>query len=103
MAGNPVDHGDYGPRAMAAIVKRISELAQSIAFQSDTASSELAGQMLSVLARDPSLIDRFMRDGSEMFLEGAFMPERGMLSWYGQNGQIVTPEVMRELLGKRDH
>ncbi len=77
------------------IVLRVAELASAIARQSGTASSELAGQMISVLARDLSLIERFMRDGSEMFLEGAFMPEKGLLSWYGQNGQIVTPEDMR--------
>lgn len=59
--------------------------------------------MVSVLARDPSLVERFMTDGSEMFLEGAIRPEVGCLSWYGRNGQIVTPEFMREHLGKRDH
>lgn len=85
------------------ILAQIASLSEAIAFQSGTASSELAGQMVSVLARDPSLIDRFMKDGSEMFLEGVIRPEVGRLSWYGQNGQIVTPEFMRDHLGKRDH
>lgn len=84
-------------------IERVAALAEQIAFQSGTASSELAGLMLSVISRDPSLLDRFMVDGSEMFLEGVFAPERGRLSWYGQNGQIVTPEFMRAHLGKRDH
>lgn len=77
------------------IIERIASLAEMIAYQSGTASSELAGQMLSVLAANPALIDRFMVDGSEMFLEGEFAPERGSLSWYGQNGKIVTPQFMR--------
>jgi hypothetical protein len=85
------------------LVNQIASLAEAIAFQSGTASSELAGQMVSVLARDPSLIDRFMRDGSEMFLDGTIRPEVGRFSWYGQNGQIVTPEFMRRHLGKMDH
>ena len=85
------------------VILKIARLAAAIAHQSGTASSELAGQMVSVLARDPSLVDRFLTDGSEMFLEGVFTPERGLLSWYGANNQIVTPEFMREHLGKRDH
>lgn len=85
------------------LLAQIASLSEAIAFQSGTASSELAGQMVSVLARDPSLVARFMTDGSEMFLEGVFRPELGSLSWYSQNGQIVTPEFMREYLGKRDH
>jgi hypothetical protein len=79
-------------------IAHVTALSQAIAHQSGTASSELAGQIVSVLARDPSLIPRFMTDGSEMFLEGAFAPEKGLLSWYGQNGQIVTPEFMRSYL-----
>lgn len=85
------------------LLAQIASLAEAIAWQSGTASSELAGQMVSVLARDPSLIERFMVDGSEMFLDGVIRPEVGRLSWYGQNGQIVTPEFMREFLNKRDH
>lgn len=85
------------------LLAQIASLSEAIAFQSGTASSELAGQMVSVLARDPSLVARFMTDGSEMFLEGVFRPEVGRLSWYGQHGQIVTPEFMREHMGKRDH
>ena len=86
------------------IVAQLASVASAVAFQSGTASSEAAGQMVSILARDPSLIDRFMREGSEMWIDGTFTsPERGILSWYGQNGQIVTPEFMRQHLGKRDH
>lgn len=77
------------------IVKQIADLAEAIAFQSGTASSELAGQIVSALAANPALIDRFMAEGSNMFLEGELDCERGCLSWYGQNGQIVTPEFMR--------
>lgn len=87
----------------AQLLAQIASLSQAIAFQSGTPSSELAGQMVSVLARNPFLIDQFMQHGSEMFLDGQFAPEDGCLSWYGQNGQIVTPEYMREHLGKRDH
>ena len=84
------------------LLEKIAALSEAIAFQSGTASSELAGQMVSVLSRDPSLVSRFMTHGSEMFLDGAITPEIGRLSWYGQNGQIVTPQFMREYLGKQD-
>ena len=36
-----------------------------------------------------------MREGSELFIDGLMMPERGCLSWHGQNGALVTPEFMR--------
>ena len=81
------------------LVEHIAELAEAIAFQSGTASSELAGQMVSFLAAKPEMIGRFMTDGSEMFLEGMIAPEHGLLSWYGQNGQIVTPDDMKVRLG----
>jgi hypothetical protein len=91
------------PHSAEELLAQIASLASAIAYQSGTPSSELAGQMVSVLARDPTLIDRFMTDGSEMFLEGVFRPEVGCLSWYGQHGQIVTPQFMRAYLSKRDH
>lgn len=85
----------------AEIILHIAELSKVIAFQSGTSSSELAGQMLSALAANPKLIDRFMVEGGEMFLQDELGPEKGVLSWYGRNGQIVTPEFMRRYLKVR--
>lgn len=80
------------------IIAEVASLATAVAFQSGTASMELAGQIVSRLAKDPSLIDQFMVDGSEMFLNGEFNADLGTLSWYGSNGQIVTPERMKAIL-----
>lgn len=73
-------------------IKRIAEVAADTACGADVGASELAGQIVSILARHPEKIDDFMKDGfwalSDANLSGA---EHGCLTFYRQDGKVTTP------------
>lgn len=80
-----------------AIIK-IAEIAANIGWQAGVGQMELAGQYISVLAAHPELVDRFLKEGGEMCLEGLMGAERGCLTFYNRKLEIVTPAQLR-----RDH
>lgn len=77
-----------------AVIKRIAEVAHAVGWQANVGASEMAGQFVSVLARHPELVEKFMRDGAGCFLEEEMGAERGCLTFYAKSGRITTPEEL---------
>ena len=76
------------------IIAQIASVARAVGWQAGVGASEIAGQIVSRLARDPGLIPRFMADGSSMFLAGEFATERGCLTYMAANGSVYSPEFL---------
>lgn len=77
------------------LIVKIAEVASSVAFQAGEPAMEIAGQILSVLAADPALADRFMQEGSELILDRTIDARKGRLSYRSIHGQIVDPVAAR--------
>lgn len=85
----------------ADIVKRIAEVATATGAMAGEPAIELAGQIISVLAVHPEHIDRFMAEGSELFIDGTFNPEHGSMTYRANSGAILHPSVLREKNGSQ--
>lgn len=92
------DNADYSHYAEQAITK-IAQVSSTVGWQSNEPAMELAGQIVSVLAAHPEHIERFMRDGSELFLDGTFNIENGSLTYRAANGDIFSSAKMRTFKG----
>ena len=84
--------------ARLALIRKIAEVSTAVGFQAGEPALEQAGQIISVLAAHPEHIDRFMNEGSGLFLDGTFAPENGSLTYRSIGGSILHPEILR-----RDH
>lgn len=80
----------------ADVVSKIAQVATAVGFQANEPAMEMAGQIVSVLAANPEHIDRFMAEGSELFLDGTFNHENGSLTYRAMDGSILSPSVLRE-------
>lgn len=85
----------------ADIVAKISQVAGAVGWQANEPAMELAGQIVSVLAANPEHIDRFMAEGTELFLDGTLNPENGSLTYRALNGSILSPSVLRQQKGNQ--
>lgn len=86
----------------AEVIRRIAEVANAIGWQAAVGASETAGTIISVLAANPDLIDRFMAEGAGVFIDGPIMLDaaNGCLSYYAQTGEVLTPtELHRRRYG----
>lgn len=83
-----------------ATVKRIAEVASVVAAQAGVGASETAGLIVSVLAANPEQTERFMAEGSELFIDGTIRPENGCLTHMAMNGQVVSPTRLRMMKGQ---
>lgn len=80
----------------AALIRKISEVATAVGWQSGEPALEAAGQIVSVLAGAPDQIERFMAEGPELFIDGTFAPEKGTLTYRSIGGEILHPSVLRK-------
>jgi len=78
----------------AELIKHIAEVAHVVGWQANVGASEIAGQIVSRLARDPDLIPRFMAEGSALMIDGEFAQEKGCLTYMAANGNVYTPEFL---------
>lgn len=83
-----------------ATVKRIAQVASEVAAQAGVGASETAGLIVSVLAANPEQTERFMAEGSELFIDGTIRPENGCLTHMAMNGQVVSPTRLRMMKGQ---
>lgn len=83
-----------------ATVKRIAQVASEVAAQAGVGASETAGLIVSVLAANPEQTERFMSEGSELFIDGTIRPENGCLTHMAMNGQVVSPTRLRMMKGQ---
>lgn len=85
----------------ADVVAKIAQVATAVGLQANEPAMEMAGQIVSVLAANPEHIDRFMAEGSELFLDGTLNHENGSLTYRAINGSILSPSVLREKKGQQ--
>jgi hypothetical protein len=83
----------------AALIQQIAAVATAVGFQANEPAMEMAGQIVSILAANPEHIERFMTEGSELFLDGTFNHENGSLTYRALNGAILSPSVLRQSKG----
>lgn len=83
-----------------ATVKRIAQVASEVSAQAGVGASETAGLIVSVLAANPEQTERFMAEGSELFIDGTIRPENGCLTHMAMNGQVVSPTRLRMMKGQ---
>lgn len=84
-----------------AIIDRIAEVSIAVGWQANIGAMETAGQIVSVLHANPEHIERFMAEGTELFIDGTFDPVNGSLSYLTVSGKITTPAMLREEKGKQ--
>lgn len=80
-------------------IRRVAEIANAVGWQAGVGASETAGQIISVLAVHPEHLERFMAEGSELFIDGTFAPENGSMTYMAMNGQVTSPAKLRALKG----
>lgn len=77
------------------IIKRLAEVAEAVGFGAGEPAVEIAGHWVSFLAAQPVHIDRFMRDGHEMVIDGTFTYDKGNLTYRAMDGTIRHPDELR--------
>lgn len=87
------------PSAGEAVVRRIGQVATAVGFQANEGAADIAGQILSSLYASPEQIERFMREGSELLVDGTISPDNGALNYRSINGTIVNPSDRRRARG----
>lgn|GEM_PF-3007486 len=90
---------ESGTPAVNNFVRRVAEVTTAVGFQAGEPAMELAGQIVSVLAAHPEQTDRFIANGSELFIDGTLNHENGSLTYRAMNGDILHPSVLREQKG----
>lgn len=82
-----------------ALIRKIAEVSTAVGWQSGEPALEAAGQIVSVLAGYPEHVDRFMAEGSGLFIDGTLSPENGTLTYRSIGGDILHPSVLRKAKG----
>lgn len=77
------------------VIGRIAEVADAVAWQAGVGASETAGMIISCLVAKPELIQRFLKEGSEMFVSGEISPDQGCMTFHRIDGAVTTPEELR--------
>lgn len=80
-------------------IKHCAKVATAVGWQAGVGASETAGHIVSVLAAHPEHVDRFMREGSELFIDGTMRPENGSLTYLSIKGKVTNPSVLRQAVG----
>lgn len=70
------------------VLQKIVQVADAVGRQSGTPSAELAGTIVGHLACHPEDVDRFLREGSELFIDGTIAYETSGLSYLCGDGEI---------------
>lgn len=82
--------------AATPVVLRIAEVAEIVAALSGTGGMETAGMIVSALYERPELIERFLREGQELMIDGEILPEKGRLTFHRRSdGKVTTPQELR--------
>ena len=82
------------------IVSRIAQVAKAVGMQAGVGASETAGLIISVLYANPHLTDRFMAEGTELFIEGLMVAENGALTFHARSGEVLTPTELVRRTGR---
>ncbi|WP_247875595.1 MULTISPECIES: hypothetical protein [unclassified Brucella] len=76
-------------------IKKIAAVADAVGFGAGEPATEIAGHLVSFLAAQPMHIDRFMREGQELMIDGTFAYDQGNLTYRAVDGTIRHPDELR--------
>lgn len=79
----------------AEVIEHIGKVAVAVGWQAGVGASETAGMIISCLLAKPELIDRFLKEGSGLLVDGSIGPEHGCLTFHRLDGAVTTPEELR--------
>lgn len=83
-----------------AFIDHLARVATAIGAQANVGAMELAGQIVSILHANPEYIDRFMREGTELMVDGTLAHvETGSLTYHSMKGEVLSPRQLRERKG----
>lgn len=87
------------------VIVRIAEVAAAVGWQAGIGASELAGTIISVLAANPQLVERFLADGMGVFIDGPTNLDavNGCLTYLAQTGEILSPGELHRRRGGSAH
>lgn len=77
------------------LLDKLAEFSAAVGFGAGEPATEIAGHFVSFLAANPVHIERFMRDGHEMVIDGTFTYDQGNLTYRAQDGTIRHPDELR--------
>ena len=78
------------------VILHIAEVARGVGRQAGVGASETAGMIVSCLAERPELIERFLKEGSGLLVDGEISPDKGCLTFHRVlDGAVTTPEELR--------
>ncbi|MDQ0996925.1 hypothetical protein QFZ34_002107 [Phyllobacterium ifriqiyense] len=101
MTSKQIEPATDARTAQIAIITKIAQIATAVGWQANEPAMELAGQIVSVLAANPEQIDRFMAEGTELFLDGTLNCENGSLTYRAISGSILSPSDLRTSKGSQ--
>ncbi len=79
-----------------ALLVRVTEFSQAMGFQSGIPAVNIAGHTLSFLAGHPEHIDRYMKEGNELWIDGTITYKGGCLTYLAGNGKVLSPSIIRD-------
>ena len=77
------------------VIQGIANVAEAVGFGANEPAAELAGHFVSFLAANPAHIERFLREGHEMVIDGTFTYDQGNLTYRAVDGTIRHPSELR--------
>lgn len=80
-------------------IQKIALTAVKISRLANVPAMEMAGQLVSVLAANPELVESFMQDGMALFTSGKLDAQHGCLDFRAINGVRVSPQDLRKHMG----
>jgi len=73
------------------LLAKIASVSETVGLHAGVGASETAGVIVSHLYEKPNLIERFMKDGSGLLIDGTIKVGGGILSFHGADGVVRTP------------
>ena len=83
---------DAAQTAAAHVVTQIAGVAAGLGWHAGEPAMEIAGGIVSFLANHPDQLERFMREGGEMMIDGTIKAEEGALTWRAASGEMMTAD-----------
>lgn len=84
------------------VIRKIASVSVAVGFQAGVPGSDVAGMIVSFLYANPEHVERFMREGSELFVDGTIRPAHGSLTYLAANGEVLDPAELRRRTGLHD-
>lgn len=84
---------------MSEIINKIASVAAAVGWQSGVPATDIAGLIVSFLHANPEHVERFMAEGTELFIDGTIRTEFGSLTYLAGTGEILSPADLRDRKG----